>query len=309
MRHRSFIPLVLVLTFVSIEVCQAQLVKRIKQAAERAASRVVERKVETEVEKAMERQVERSWIAIFGEQTDAQGNPVDFSKIMGSMNMDVATEEIYEFDSRAEMEITGTDEKGKAIDPMTMHAFTNQQQTYTAIKLDNSDVEEMLMIFDQKNNATIMLMENEGEKSSIAYSIDWEQLAGTMPEDEDENGQTEKLDFRKTGNTKTILGHACEEYELETEEYKGNYWVTKEPLKGAGQFWGNNSPFFSQKLKGKQPQMDNLPEGNILEMHYSSKTDKTNMIFEIKDLDENASKSILMVDYPNMMMMADAEDQ
>jgi hypothetical protein len=305
MKLRHCTPLILLFMFFSMDICEAQLLNRVKRTAERAASRVVERKVEREVEKAVERQIERSWISIFGEQTDAEGRPIDFGKIMGSMNMNVATEESYHFDGKAEMEISGKDEKGKEIEPMTMHSYLSKENPYTAVQMDNPEAEKMLMIFDTKNDATVILMEKDGERSSLAYSIDWEKMAEAMPEEDiDAEGQDfENLNFRKTGKTKTLLGQLCEEYEVETDDYMGSYWVTQEPLEGAANFWSNNSPYFNQKFKGKQQQQfENLPEGNILEMNYASKKDKSNMTFLIKDLDDNHSVTIHMSEYPNMMM-------
>ncbi|WP_185974427.1 DUF4412 domain-containing protein [Litoribacter populi] len=278
---------------------------RIKRGAERAASRVVERKVEKEVEKAMERQVEKTWVAIFGEQTDAQGRPVDWSKVINSMNMDVSVEDMYQFDGRAVVEITGKDNKGRDMDPMVMESYLSKDNEYTAVQMQSKEAEKMLMIFDMKNDATVVLMENDGERQSMAYSINWQELAEAMPEDAEnpeEEVDLESLDWRKTGNTKTLLGHLCEEYEVEDEEYRSTYWVTQEPIEGAAAFWGNSSPYFNQKFKGQQSEaFSNLPDGNILEMNYISKTDKTDMKFLITELDDNHSLTIHMAEYPNML--------
>ncbi|MBS9525492.1 hypothetical protein KI659_15860 [Litoribacter alkaliphilus] len=306
MKLRILSPLILALLFCSTEICQAQFMNRIKRTAERAASRVVERKVEKEVEKAMERQVEKTWVSIFGEQTDAQGRPVDWSKVINSMNMDVTTEDMYEFDGRAVVEITGKDNKGKNMDPMVMHSYLSKSNEYTAVRMESQEAEQMFMIFDVKNDATIILMEKDGERQSMAYSINWEELAAAMPEDAENPEDVEdfeNLDFKKTGNTKTLLGHLCEEYEVENEEYRSTYWVTKEPIEGAAAFWGNSSPYFNQKFKGQSSEaFSNLPSGNILEMNYISKTDKTDMIFQIKEIDDNHSMAIHMAEYPNIML-------
>ncbi|HSJ66630.1 MAG TPA: DUF4412 domain-containing protein [Anditalea sp.] len=291
--------IILILIFFSVEASHAQLLNRIKNTAQKTATRVVERKIEREVEKAVERQIERSWTNIFGEQTDAEGNPIDFSKIMIGMDMDVSIEDHYEFQGLAILEMSGTDHKGKPIEPMLIHSYMGKNDPYTAMKMDNQQSENMIMIFDTKNNATIILMDDKGEKSSIAYSIDWSEVYSgeAMPS---ESNYSEK-DFRKTGKTKTILGHLCEEYEVDDDEGTGNFWITKEDIGSAAGLWGNSSPFFAQKMKNQNPDLENLPQGSMLEMNYKSKKDKSSSTFLMKELDPEKVNLFDMNDYPNMM--------
>lgn len=294
-------PLILLLFFFSPEICEAQLINRIKQTAERAASRAVERKVEREVEKAVERKIEKSWTAIFGEQTDADGRPIDFSKIMKGMDMNVTTEDIYDFKGIAILEISGTDAQGKPVDPLLMHTYLTKDQPYGAIKMDNQQSENIIMIFDSKNNASIILMDNNGEKSSIAYAIDWKAITEQSPEVEETTEDFSNIKIQKTGRTKAILGHECEEYTADSEEGFTNYWISKENL-GNTTLWSNGSPLLNQKMKvPENPGMNNLPQGQILEMNHASKKDKSTSSFMMKELDSNKKNTFKMKDYPNIM--------
>jgi len=304
MKFQQLIPLLLLIFFFNAEASQAQLLNRIKNTAQNAASRAVERKVERAVEKAVERQIERSWTKMFGEQTDAEGYPIAFSKIMEGWDMDVHVEDYYKFQRRAVIEISGTDHKGKAVEPMLFYSYLSKSEPYTAMRIDNDQAEQMTMIFDAKNNATVILMDNKGEKSSIAYSVDWEAIE--IPEENITSDESpSSADFKKTGKTKSILGHLCEEYETEDEEGIGHIWITKEEVEGITNFWGNNSPLFKQKMKTQSPKMVGLPQGSMLEMHYASKKDKTVSLFVMKELDNESINNFDMKDYPNMMKGSD----
>src|SRR5690606_4220006 len=113
----------------------------------------------------------------------------------------------------AEMEITGTDEKGKAIDPVKMTTFLNEDSQYSAMEFEATEqqeqegIEKTIMIFDLKNNATIILVENEEEKSSMAFGLDWQALAEQSVEQDSSLAEEPDLNFTKTGKTKTIAGH------------------------------------------------------------------------------------------------------
>ena len=292
-------PLLLLIFFISAAPSQGQLLNRLKNTAQNAASRAVERKVEREVEKAVERQIEKSWTKMFGEQTDADGNPISFAKIMQGWDMDVQVEDYYHFQGQAIMEISGTDEKGRTIEPMLFHSYFNQEDPFTAMRIDDDQTEKMIMIFDGKNNATVILMDNNGEKSSIAYAIDWGAME--VPEQPTPSASHPATEFKKTGNSKTILGHLCEEYEVDDEEGKGKFWITKEEVAGISNMWANNSPLFNQKLKAGNPKMDGMPVGSMLEMHYASKKDKTSSHFMMKEMDNEVINRFNMKDYPNMM--------
>jgi len=292
-------PILLLIFILSQGPSHAQLLNRIKNTAQNAASRAVERKVEREVEKAVEKQIERSWTKAFGEQTDAEGNPIAFSKIMQDWDLDVQVEDHYQFQGQAIMDISGTDQNGSPIEPMIFHSYLNKEHPFTAMRIDNDQTDKMTMIFDGKNNATVILMEKNGDKSSIAYAIDWGATEVTdQPIPSASHSATE---FKKTGKTKTILGHLCEEYEVDDEEGKGSFWITKDEIDGITNFWGNSNTFFNQKLKTNNPKVEGMPEGSMLEMNYASNKDKSSSLFVMKEMDMKAINRFDMKDFPNVM--------
>jgi len=305
MNIRILSPFILIAMFFSVEICQAQILNRIKRGAERAATRVVERKVEKEMESAMERQLEKSWVSIFGEQTDAEGNRVDFGKILAGINMNADTEDAYEFKGQVTMEITGTESNGKKTEPVTMQNYKGIEDFYAGISVDHEemdDIDEMVMIFDSKNNAYIMLMMQDGEKRSMAYSMDMKVFEEIETQDPKEDFG--EVDFRKTGNTKTILGYKCDEYIAEDEEGITYSWITEEKTGIAMNLWDMDSPFGSKNMKSQKtpPHMGKMPTGSMMEMRFESKKNQSTAHYLIKDIDKNFSKTIEMAEYPNIMI-------
>jgi hypothetical protein len=116
-----------------------------------------------------------------------------------------------------------------------------------------------------------------------------------------DQGEAEDVTFKKTGNTKEISGHECEEYLIETEENITNYWVTKTPITGHTPFWSQNNPFLTARLKEQNPDLfNNLPSGNMMEAHVVSKLDKSTTNMTTVELHENSSQTFLMADYPSI---------
>ncbi|MFC4872941.1 DUF4412 domain-containing protein [Negadavirga shengliensis] len=283
--------------------------RRLKNAAEQGVSRAVEKRVEREVEKATQRQLEKAFGNLYGDPAGSpKGTGYDFSKILASVNTDVDTESAYDFSGLAIMEITGTEANGKTIDPVHIHYLLSSNSNHYGMefidKENSKNQERTIMIFDHKNNATIMLLESEGERSSLAFSLDWNNLMEMENTEETEQEVIGLNDykFEKTGNTKNILGYTCDEYHVSGDEFEGSYWVSQSVIEGLESFWGKNSPLVTQKIRNNnQLYFNDLPEGNMLEMHFVSKEDQSSSHFTFTEIDKNKSHTFSMEDYPNVM--------
>src|SRR5690606_26968426 len=141
---------------VSPFITEAQRLNRIKRAAEQGVSNAVEKRVEREVENATQRQLEKALGEIYGADADSARAGYDLGKIMKGININVPTEDAYHFTGKAEMEMSGTDEKGKAIDPVLMTSFLNEDSEYSGMEFSAADrkeqdgIEKTIMIFDRK---------------------------------------------------------------------------------------------------------------------------------------------------------------
>ncbi len=304
--------LIISFTFCTLE-AQAQLLRKLKNAAEAGVSRAVEKTVEKQVQKATERQLEKAFENLYGDTDSTRtggtdGAKYDFSKIMGSINMNVETEDEYNFSGVAIMEIISIDAKGKSSDPVRFNSLLSQEADYYGIEFTDekqSENEKSVIIFDQKNNATVMLMENEEERSSMAFDLDWDGMMEGMnvaKEEKQDEAEIEDFKFEKSGKTKDILGYTCDEYVVVSDEVEGNYWVSQSEIDGFSSFWGKNNPFVSKKLKNENTSyFEQLPEGNILEMDFLSKEDQSRTQMKMIEIDQNNSSSFDMGSYPNPM--------
>jgi hypothetical protein len=295
-----------VCTFLLIQITDshAQILNKLKRAAEDGVKSAVERRVAHEMEKAMEKQTDKYMEQIFGPPTQYEGTGYDYGKMIESLNMDVETAEMYSFTGYTDMEISGTNENGKEIDPAMFRTFMNSEQEAWGIELesDEKDVEKSMMIFDNKHEATIMLMENkEGEKSRLAYGMDWSKMMEEAAEDNMEEIAGE-FNITKTGNSKSILGYECDEYISETDTYAATYWVSQESVNGYTSYWSKNNFLFSQQMKNKYSSYFNqLPDGDVLEMNYVSKEDNSITNMEIKEINNSDKFEFVMADYVNAL--------
>ncbi|WP_162141580.1 DUF4412 domain-containing protein [Lunatimonas lonarensis] len=291
-------------------VAEAQLLRRLKNAAEEGVARAVERRVVSEVEKATQKQFEKAFGDLYGGQRG--GGMYDFSKILESINTNVEIEDRYVFSGLAEMEMTGTEANGKKVDPVRLNSYLSSDDQLTGMEFvdpaEKKSNQRSVMIFDFKNNATIMLVEEDGKKTRIAFGADWQQMMENMAEMADEEDEEiadnnmEDFSFEKTGKTKSILGYSCDEYVAKTEEMEASYWISKDPIEGLQSFWGNNSPFLAQRMKSEGTMgFNTFPAGSIMEMNFVSKTDKSTSTFTMVNIDTKSTHTFVMADYTNAL--------
>jgi len=286
----------------SIQV-EAQFIKKLKNAASQGMENAIEKKVEEEAERMMRNQLEKQLTQLYGE--NGQGNPVDFDmdKILAGLGEEVATEDTYSFIGYVNLELRSIDKNGKEIDPVYMKSFLGESKSYTAMAITDPKNPQMTtnMIFDTKNKASILLMENEGNKSSFAYKLDFDELMTDSTGMGELELEAADYSITKTGNSKEIAGYDCEEYHVKSKDGEGNYWITTEPIAGTNSFWSSNSPFASQKMqKNYEDIFSHMPKGNFMEMDFKS-TDGSEVKMKVIDIQASAAQVFTMSEYPNMM--------
>ncbi|MBW3469412.1 DUF4412 domain-containing protein [Arthrospiribacter ruber] len=287
---------------------EAQIMNRLRNAAERGVSRAVEKTVENEAEKLAQRQLQKAFAGLYGED----GMPgVDWDKLLSGISSDVEVADQYVFTGYTLLEITGKDGKGKEIEPMNMTAFLSEDVQVMGMEVDmdqgkkKKEEGKAIMIYDFSRNASIILMESEGEKQRMAYGIDLVKMAEAV---EVEDVEEEDFQLKKTGNTKTISGYSCEEYVYDSEEGTGSYWITKQAIQGKNTFWGSENPLLTSKMKNSNSaHFKDLPQGNLLEMNYVSKLDKSVMDMKVIEINDNKKQVFNMNDYPSIFAGMQAE--
>ncbi|HEY7751572.1 MAG TPA: DUF4412 domain-containing protein [Ignavibacteriaceae bacterium] len=78
---------------------------------------------------------------------------------------------------------------------------------------------EGTLIYDMKAGKMLMLM--DGEKMYMEMPMD-------VSKEVEEKVEKSVESFTKTGETKEILGHTCEKFLFNSDDFKGEAWMTKE---------------------------------------------------------------------------------
>ena len=296
-----FSALVFLLTSFSVN---AQFINRIKNAAERGVSRAIERKVESEMEKIARRKLDKMFKDVYGTDDPNSVPGVDIEKMMSSIYNDIEVDESYGFEGFAILEITGSDEKGKQNEPIHLTSFYSKDPKITAMKFTDPEKKEdgtYVLIYDFNRNVGITLLENEGEKMRMTFAYDYAAMSLSDSAVGVSGDEAEDVTFKKTGNSKIISGHECEEYLIETTENINHYWVTKTSITGQTPFWSQNNPFLTARMKDQNTDLfSNLPTGNMMEAHIISKVDQSKVDMVTIELEENSKQLFLMAEYPSM---------
>lgn len=297
----STITSVLFLSMLSYD-ANAQILNRLKKKAQEAAAQKAEQKITEQVQQAAEQMVERSWNSIFGEISD---DSLSGGRLPFMTNSNVTTEEAYNFSTIATMEIETVNEDGKSDPPVIMEMHFNENEMYTGTRFNSEEMKkedgELFLIYDFKNSAMLMLMNNDKDKFSFAY--DWKQAlenAENMPDDQSEeeinwDEVNEWQGYTKIGQ-KEILGYSCDGYQSESEDETIEIWVSRDADFGMNSMFKANAN--AKQMKGKIP--DDYPYGMMMEMTTEDLDSGEKTIMKMIDIQDDANITYTMADYPKM---------
>lgn len=264
---------------------RAQLLKKIQNAAQNAAQNAVSDKANEKANKA--------------------GSSA-FEGMMGSMMEPATTESEYAFSGFMVMEVVSTDKKGKSEDPVQIQYLLSKQPEFMAMNFKDPKKPEntTTTIMDTKNQAMVMLMSADGQKSSFAIKTDYEKMQGLVDEETVEQLDNPDYKLSKTGNSKSILGYNCEEYLVVTEDGEGRYWVTEKPIDGLSMFSPQSNPMVSNKTVERYNSMfSNAPRGSFMEMIFTA-TDGAITDMKVIEIETDSPRKYSMAEFPNMMVGA-----
>ena len=97
-------------------------------------------------------------------------------------------------------------------------------------------------IIDAENKATIILSDENGEKTGIVYGLS----TLSMPEESNQSTTVEETPelystnekIKKTGKTKKIAGYTCEQFTITDEDTEGEMWMTRDLKLESSDFLG-----------------------------------------------------------------------
>lgn len=282
--------------------CKAQrLLRNITRRAQNRVEEKVEERIYEEVEEEVDKKVDEALDEVFEEEGDSTATETSKTREerdrertqrimtrMGANTTPVNIEESYAFSSNVKMEIeTWTNNNLENKDYINSF-FTpdNQVFAYEVRNEENTENEKGFFIIDQKNNATIILTEEDGEKNGIVTGIDMDDLQNFAAE-EAEKDDTDQADFskaQKTGRTKKILGYTCEEYVFKGETEESTLWISE----GKDLKTGN---FFTSIYKNSSL-VSGYPGGMIMEAETTDLNTNEKSVMRVTEINDDIRKEI-----------------
>ena len=189
-----------------------------------------------------------------------------WEKKIGDGNFSMGTERVnpeeiptsYDFDWIYKMRITHTNGE------MDMLYHLKEDAPYFGMEMQQQG--EMFIVFDDKNDLSVMFMASGENKYLMATRFDMEETSEGSEEYYDD------MEIKEIG-TKTILGYECQGYEGENKDYIFQFYITKEA--GIG---------FDRMFQNKQ---NNLPE----DFNPDWLQDGDALLMQMRMEDKNSSKN------------------
>ena len=229
---------------------QSLMDRMAKKAAEKLEQKTEER-IEQKIDEGIERGLDATEDAVkegaaadtppaasrqTAEQREAQ-QQIRMQNMLSKMGMSgepVRFNDTYTFDTSVRMHIKTLKKNGKVGSEGDMISYLNASQNCSAFEFVSGNLEmkdgpknKGLFIMDQDNKTTLILSNENNEKTGIAYGMSGlEHLTYEENSYDEEEADGQHPNLQKTGRTKTIAGYPCEEYTYANEESKGTVWLT-----------------------------------------------------------------------------------
>lgn len=313
MKHLLIISFSVVFSVFMVQSASGQkLLRDIKNRAQQKVEDRVEQRANEKVDKEIDKQLDKVEEAIFNDEEKKSENIENkgasnnnseerlnnMMKRMGVGGEPVPVESAYAFDNLVQMHVESFDEKGKKISDgefITHLSNDSKSMAYEFISGDMAQPGMGFIIIDAKNNATIILSEENGQKTGLVYGLgSFLQTAGANNVDDIDFSETPETylanpNVEKTGRSKTIAGLSCEEYKYTDENTVSNVWITKD-LKM------NTQDFFSTLFK-TSVYSHGMGWGYMMEATSVNKENGEKSVMEVTKVDKNSNKKVVMADY------------
>lgn len=285
------------------------LLKDLKRKTQQNIEQRVEDRAADRAGKEVDKQLDKVEDAIFKDDSVSSGNKAasnrksderitSMIKKMGVGGAPVPIETSYSFDNLVQMHIESYDKKGKKTSEGEFITYLSNDSKSMAYKFVSGDMAEPGMgfiIIDAKNGATIMLSEENGQKTGLVYGLGtfFQSVHDESLKDIDltETPETYVMNpnVEKTGRSKTIAGLSCEEYKYTDENAVSNIWITKDLKMNTQDFFG---ALFKTALYSH-----GMGWGYMMEATTVDKESGEKSVMEVTKVDKNAKTKILMSDY------------
>lgn len=283
-----------------------RILRSLREKVEERVEKKVEERAEKKVDEAIDKQLDKLEEAM---EDSAAKDPVktdeerrqrmqNIMKGMGMSGEPVPVADNYRFDHMIQMHVESYDANGnKESDGefITHLSPDSKSMAYQMVSGDMGNPGQGMFIMDAENGATIILSEEDGNKTGIIYGLGtfFETMGENVEEEADLDETPESYlanpNVKKTGRTKNIAGYKCEEYKYSDETSESNIWITKD-LKL------NTRDFFSTLFKTSL-YSHGIPWGYMMEVTTNDKGTGEKSFMQVTKIDDNSNKSFSMADY------------
>ncbi|MDD4224908.1 MAG: DUF4412 domain-containing protein [Mariniphaga sp.] len=203
----------------------------------------------------------------------------------------------YSFNHLIEMYVESYNQKGEKESEGQFLTHLNPNSKSMAYEMISGDISTSgkgVFIIDAENGATIILSEENGEKTGLVYGMGafFSSIGETYVEPELEETPETFLtspNVKKTGRTKTIAGYKCEEYTYNDEESESEIWITQDLKMNTQDFF---STLFKTNLYSR-----GIPWGYMMETTSLDKETGEKSTMKVTRVDEKSNKHFKMADY------------
>ncbi|MGF1565358.1 MAG: DUF4412 domain-containing protein [Flavobacteriales bacterium] len=221
--------------------------------------------------------------------SDAEAEAATMRAIQGMFGgSSVPLPDSYTFDHNVDMSVESFDKKGKSEGAQAMKMLFSDAQAIVGVQVTVEGMQSVNVIDVEKK---IMVMLMDMGTSKMAMTLDLDQKWADV---ETDDTAYENPSFKKTGRTKTILGYKCDEYVMEEDGDRNEFWVTRDEFLDVYKAFGMMN---ASSPKG-QSVVDH-PGGMVMEMIGIAKNgERTEM--RVTAVNKNQSRSISTKGYTPM---------
>ncbi len=283
----------IIMTLISNDV-NAQLLKRLKdrtinkignQIEERVVEELSEelaRRAMKPIDKAFDQLLYSSYRKEYGEEyTDEQIDSLmqesgaNFNQFLSALNEAADIPPSYSLDYHMVME--SKEENGeKVVSEMWF------SETQAVIALSGQEMDQNMIVIDMDHDVVVMYSEDKGKKKAQAIpSMMSITSAYMVANDESFYGADTQIDG--PGKSKKIAGYQAQKYTIESEDNKGEYYVSTEVPVTWNNVYANAMKQYSPKLYNEATDQ---VKGMVLEGKFEDKKSKKKSSFKTKSIKE-----------------------
>jgi hypothetical protein len=285
-----------------------RLLNKLKEKVEEKVEKKVEERVDQKVDEAVDKQLDKVEESLEQNETSASDkeSPGKASgeqrmqrmlKGMGISGDPVPIENSYNFNNLIQMHIESFDKNGKKESEgefVTHFNPATQSMAYEVISGNMGQPGQGLFIIDIKNEAIIILSEENGKKAGLVYGIGSFFGEGNQALQDEQIVETPENflanpNLSKTGKTKTIAGYKCDEYKYSDEGSESYIWITKDLKLDTRDYFNN---IFKTNLYAQ-----GLPWGYMMEVTTTDKQSGEKSFMQVTKVDNNSGKQFPVSDY------------